>query len=242
MAKKKPLPRRKHRPSPRKSGPARAGAHPRKRGQQLRVERPTTSAAFARPVGNLAGCRDARNHLGLAQRDFAQLIGKNDSTVETWESPNPKRRVDPPPFMQQLFGAIMHAQSPGPYELRRQVRVDGPVRALYGLLDSAFRGRAAARPTVAPRVARRPAAAGSELEVKKHCAACGSDQHTFEDGCPYQLQLPGVGGGMNPERRRQLDQERADFDAFLAENPAAAAQLDRDCVVYKRGDVNGRCR
>jgi DNA-binding XRE family transcriptional regulator len=104
----------------------------------------------ATPAGATASCRDARNHLGLNQGDFARLVGKNDSTVETWESPNPKRRIEPPLFMQQMFGAFMHAQAPNGWELRRMINVDGPVRAVYWLLRSAFDGpqlRAAAAAT-----------------------------------------------------------------------------------------------
>jgi hypothetical protein len=170
----------------------------------MTVKREKGSAA---PAAATASCKDARSHLGLNQSDFAALLGKNDSTVEAWESPNPVRRIAAPPFMQQLFGAFMHAQAPNGWELRRMIKVDGPVRAMFWLLRSAFEG---------PRL------------------RSALDEKTI---APKQLRRPPATMPWDEQHQRQRDlvaEAQREVDAALAANPAGAAAVDAATVVYKR--------
>lgn len=102
-------------------------------------------ATVVRETGNAVprGAKEtsvkARTWLRLNQAEFARLIGRNDSTVEDWESPG-KRKRDAPEYMRHLFGVLMFAQAPVGRELVTMIHDVGPLRALYALLKSAYEG------------------------------------------------------------------------------------------------------
>jgi transcriptional regulator with XRE-family HTH domain len=86
--------------------------------------------------------QEARENFGLTRAELAQILGVSASTVQRWECANDEQESRIEPLQRRLVTILigLGAQERAPIWGRELVRTlqDGPLRALYRLLEISF--------------------------------------------------------------------------------------------------------